>query len=53
VLPPTHLGVQLLLINHGIIGFRCGARFWEIYFVFEMVVVSQIGNIQSWKLFTP
>jgi hypothetical protein len=27
VLPPTHLGVQLLLINHGIIGFRCGARF--------------------------
>jgi hypothetical protein len=51
VLSPAHLGVQLLLITHGIIGFECGARFWgeigRFDFVFEIVVVGQIGNIQS------
>jgi hypothetical protein len=51
VLSIAHLGVQLLLINHGVIGFECGARFWNgirrFIFVFEIVVVGQIENIQS------
>jgi hypothetical protein len=50
VLPIAHIGVQLLLINNGVIG-GCGARFWNgigrYCFVFEIVVVGQIGNIQS------